>query len=81
MTEREQRLLELCRRLLRQNEDLQLHTDRLYAILRKLCLDYRSLGQQADRAERDHRAEQAATSVLLGAAMDQLAQRHDQGAR
>jgi hypothetical protein len=76
----EQQLLVLCRRLLRQNEDLHQHNkdlcarvDRLHGIVRWLGSEYRALRAEVDQAEQDHAVKDEAADVLFGAALDELA--------
>jgi hypothetical protein len=71
MTQTEAKLLGLCRRLLRHNEELHGQLDRLYGIARWLCTEYRTLREQSN-VEKDARAvEDEAGEVLLGTALDE----------
>lgn len=79
-TQTDQQVVGLCRRLLRQNEDLHRHNNdlhtkirRLYQISRRLGSEYRALRARLDQAEQDHVVENEASQVLLGAALDELA--------
>jgi hypothetical protein len=85
-TPNEQRLLGLCRRLLRQNEDVHAHNqdvhaqvDRLYGVIRFLGEEYRALRTKFDRAEREHIIKEESADVLFGAALDELASGSPQG--
>jgi hypothetical protein len=77
-TENEQRLLDLCRRLLRQNEDLQGHNQDLHAHIDGLCEQlrwlrgkYEGLKARFDRAAADHAAIEAAYDAMLGGALSE----------
>lgn len=76
-TPNEERLLGLCQRLLRQNEDLHEHNQDLRAQSGQLCgqlrwleTEYRALLAKLDQAEQDHAVQEQAADVLLGAALD-----------
>ncbi|MGO9760456.1 MAG: hypothetical protein ACLP1Q_04245 [Solirubrobacteraceae bacterium] len=69
-TEREQRLVGLCRRLLKQNEQLHARTKQLYETLDWLGDEYRELKARFERAEADHAVIEAASDAMLGAALD-----------
>jgi phage shock protein A len=69
-THNEQRLIGICRRLLRQNETLIEQIDRLYKSLRWLSREYRELKARFDRAAADHATVEAAYDVMLAAALD-----------
>jgi hypothetical protein len=88
LTPYEQRLLGLCRRLLRQNEDLHrhnqdlhAHTDRLCGQLRWLGREYRTLQAKLDQTERDHAVQEQAAEVFIGAALDGLRRNAPGGGR
>lgn len=69
-TASDQRLLGLCRRLLRHNEDLHAQNDRLCGKLRWLCGEYRSLREQAEQEKQNHAVEIQAFNAVLGEAID-----------
>lgn len=72
MTEHEQKLLVLLKRLLRDNEDLHAQNDRLNVVVQWLGPECRSLKREFERRLQDDAAERTAADVFLGAAMDQL---------
>lgn len=67
----EQRLLQLCRRLLRHNEDLHAQLDRLYGRLHSLCKDYGFSQEQAAQERSRFAAERTTLDIALGAAIDE----------
>jgi phage shock protein A len=69
-THREQRLVGLCRRLLKQNEQLHAQTKQLYETLHWLGGEYRELKARFDRAAADHAVIEAASDAMIGAALD-----------
>jgi hypothetical protein len=74
-TASDQRLLQLCRRLLRRIEDLHAQLDRLYGLLHRLCKDYCSLQEQTARDKQAHEIERTSSDVLFARAVDLLLER------
>jgi hypothetical protein len=70
MSEQEQHLLRLCKRLLAANEDLYTRIDGLYDTLRWLGTEYRSLREQAEQEKQNHAIETEAFNAVLGEAID-----------
>jgi secreted Zn-dependent insulinase-like peptidase len=64
MTEREQRLLQLLKRLLKHDEGLQAQIDRLLRIIKWLRAEF-------ERAERNHAIKEEVSDRLLGVALDE----------
>jgi hypothetical protein len=74
-TNREQRLLRLCRRLLAHNKQLHAEIKRLYDKLRWLGQEYLALSARFERAEQDRAVKEATADIFLGAALDELGRR------
>ncbi|MGA8364801.1 MAG: hypothetical protein WB709_09805 [Solirubrobacteraceae bacterium] len=70
MSEQEQHLLQLCKRLLATNEELYARIDGLYDTLRWLCTEYRALREQSEREKQNHAVETEAFNAVLGGAID-----------
>jgi hypothetical protein len=70
LTATEQRLRDVCRRLLTQNDKLHARTDYLHEVIWRLGAQCRSLQADLDRAKQDQAAKEEASDVLLGAALD-----------
>jgi hypothetical protein len=68
MTPNEQRLLRLCRRLLRHNEQLQEDHDGLHSGIRKLIRENRELTDRLRRLKQDHAVKDSAAEAILGEA-------------
>ncbi len=65
----------LCRRLLKQNEDLLEHIDVLYAKLRWLGEQYREVRAERDQADSNHAVASETADILLAADPDELGTR------
>jgi hypothetical protein len=79
VTEREQRLMGLLRRVLCHSEDLQAQNQRLLELLHQLAGKHRALRGQFASEFSGQAVEAATAEVLLGAAMDELLAHRNQG--
>jgi len=72
MTEREEHLAELLRRLLHVNEVLRVQNGDLHELVQQLGREYRAVRDELATACRNHAVEAAAADVFCGAAIDEL---------
>ncbi len=66
----EQRLLQLCRRLLRHNEKQQVQLENANRLIRRLREVCQAFQGRLERREADHAAEVATLETFLGSAME-----------